>query len=223
MSFWAALGQVFLLLFEPPIISFESLRNHKWKKQWTVRHVCFGLFWGMVLSIATSYGVWSKLWEYLLDDAYYFCEYAPWTCHHLRLVLPFIVLLAGFGLTVAYLSTSRPHEFELLDKVVRSASFYAKSAYEVNIIAKTVKAVPIFWKQLRMNLFLSRMTDDDGEIMVIEGSEEKSVSKKTKTKLGVPKSIRDQKKQAIESAQAVVNKTNGNGSVGKAAGPMKKR
>ena len=37
------------------------------------------------------------------------------------------------------------------------------------------------------------------------------------------KFIRDQKKQAIESAQAVVNKTNGNGSVGKAAGPMNKK
>ena len=223
MTFWAALGQVFLLLFEPPVISFESLRNHNWKKQWTVKNVYFGLFWGMVLSIATSYGVWSKLGKYLVDDAYNFCENAPWTCHHLWLIHTFIVLLAGSGLAVGYLSTSRPQEFELLNKVFRSASFYVKSACEVKIIAQIVKAVPIFWKQLRMNLFLSRMTGDDGEIMGIQGSEEKPESKKTKTKLGVPKFIRDQKKQAIESAQAVVNKTNGNGSVGKAAGPMNKK
>lgn len=175
------------MLFEPPVISFESLRNHNWKKQWTVKNVCFGLFWGMVLSIATSYGVWSKLGKYLVDDAYNFCENAPWTCHHLWLIHTFIVLLAGSGLAVGYLSTSRPQEFELLNKVFRSASFYVKSACEVKIIAQIVKAVPIFWKQLRMNLFLSRMTGDDGEIMGIQGSEEKPESKKTKTKTGCSK------------------------------------
>ncbi|KAG4424834.1 hypothetical protein IFR04_001994 [Cadophora malorum] len=178
---------------------------------------------GSLCSCGSRPAVWSKLGEYLVDDAYNFCENAPWTCHHLWLILTFIVLLAGSGLAVGYLSTSRPQEFELLNKVFRSASFYVKSACEVKIIAQIAKAVPIFWKQLRMNLFLSRMTGDDGEIMVIQGSEEKSESKKTKTKLGVPKSIRDQKKQAIESAQAVVNKKNGNGSVGKAAGPMNKK
>ncbi|KAH7380916.1 hypothetical protein BKA64DRAFT_224405 [Cadophora sp. MPI-SDFR-AT-0126] len=218
MSFWAALGQAFLLLFEPPVISPESLRNGCLKKHYTVKNVCFGLFWGTVFSIGTSYGVWPWLWGYLLVDAHTFCEYAPCICDHVRLILVFIMFAAGTGFAVAYLYAKRPHDFERIHKIVEGSTSYAKSLYEVKILACLVKVLPLFMKQLRMNYFLSRVTDDDGEIVAIEAPEEKPQSKKPKMKFGVPKSIRDQKKQAIESAQTAVNKPTGN-----PVEPMKKK
>ncbi|PVH83181.1 hypothetical protein DL98DRAFT_585894 [Cadophora sp. DSE1049] len=223
MSFWAALGKTFTLLFEPPVISFESLRNDGWKKHYTVKNVCFGLFWGMAFSIGTSYGVWSRLWEYLLVDAHTFCEYTPWTGVQVWLILALVILVAGFCLAVVYPYARRPHHFEHLRKIVECTMFYLRSAYKVKNIARIVDVLPVFVKQLSMNYFLFRTRDDDGEIMIIEGPEEKPESKNPKTRFGVPKSIRDQKKQAIESAQVVVDKSNGNGSIGKAAGPMKKK
>ncbi|KAK0117652.1 hypothetical protein ONS95_011984 [Cadophora gregata] len=217
MSFWAALGGAFTLLFEPPIISLESLRNDKWKKHLTVKNVCFGLFWGAVFNIATSHGVWWRLWEHLLVDANTFCEIAAWMSNYEWLIIAFLIIVSVSGFVVAYLYAKCPHERERLHQVIDSTACFVKSACEVRIIARPVKALSVFGKQLRMNCFLTRMTDDDGEILIIEGSEEKSDSKKSdskksKTKLGVPKSIRDQEKRAIESAQSVASRPNGNSS-----------
>jgi hypothetical protein len=115
-------------------------------------------------------------------------------------------------------------------KIIDSTTSYVnfvKSVYTIKIIAQLVDVIPVFIKQLSMNWFLFRTRDDDGEIMVIESLEEKPEPKpkKCKPKVGVPRSIRIKQLQAIESAQAGVNGTNGsaNGSIGKPSGPNKKK